>query len=293
MAVDGCVDYAVLDAQRAREREYYDTAYGARGSAAAALPFDEQWLTRRWQDRHWPECQLVLERLGDLKEKIVVCIGNGASLKELYFLHRGAYLIDSDLSIEGPRRAKRHFDLSRFDGRYAFHAFDAYRMPLANASVDVVYAFELVHHLPDLGGFFDEIFRVLKPGGKCVFYDHAYSRVWQAAKLTVLRPLMKLVHRYHGISPEDLRATYQGGYREEDLARWATEHGFAAAFSERTTFFHYLVTNGVGKVIGWSWPLWMYKGPGLIGRALDATLTRNVRLLRDSRIEMVWGFQKS
>jgi ubiquinone/menaquinone biosynthesis C-methylase UbiE len=37
---------------------------------------------------------------------------------------------------------------------------------LPDNSVDVIYSFHLLEHLPDLGFFMAEIFRVLKPGGK-------------------------------------------------------------------------------------------------------------------------------
>lgn len=37
---------------------------------------------------------------------------------------------------------------------------------LPDNSVDVVYSFHLLEHLPDVGFFMAEIFRVLKPGGK-------------------------------------------------------------------------------------------------------------------------------
>jgi len=37
---------------------------------------------------------------------------------------------------------------------------------LPDNSVDIIYSFHLLEHLPDLGFFMAEIFRVLKPGGK-------------------------------------------------------------------------------------------------------------------------------
>jgi predicted SAM-dependent methyltransferase len=39
---------------------------------------------------------------------------------------------------------------------------------LPNNSVDTIYSFHLLEHLPDLGFFMAEIFRVLKPGGKTI-----------------------------------------------------------------------------------------------------------------------------
>ncbi|MCX6248678.1 MAG: class I SAM-dependent methyltransferase [Bacteroidetes bacterium] len=39
---------------------------------------------------------------------------------------------------------------------------------LPDNSVDIIYSFHLLEHLPDLGFFMSEIFRVLKPGGKTI-----------------------------------------------------------------------------------------------------------------------------
>jgi ubiquinone/menaquinone biosynthesis C-methylase UbiE len=47
-------------------------------------------------------------------------------------------------------------DLEEFDGR-----------------VDFVLAFAVVHEVPDVGALFNEIFRLMKPGGECLFAEPA------------------------------------------------------------------------------------------------------------------------
>ena len=289
--VDGAYDFATTGAARPDEREHYEQKYEARRHTAR-VPYDAAAWSRRWNDPHWPEGQVILRRIGDCRGRVILTLGNGASAKELFFADRGATLLHSDLSLSGPLAAKHAFELGDRADRVGFHAMDAYRLPLPDASVDIVYGFEFVHHLPDVGGFFDEARRVLKPGGSCIFFDHGYSPLWQGLKLSVLRPVMKAAHWLHGISPEDLRATYAGGYREEKMSALAEAHGFRSAWFERTTLFQYVFVNGVGKLLGWERPLWCYRIPGRIGGTLDRLVTERIDALRRSRVEMVWGFVK-
>jgi len=46
---------------------------------------------------------------------------------------------------------------------------DALNIPLENYSVDVVTCTQVYEHVPDAAAMMDEIFRVLKPGGVCLF----------------------------------------------------------------------------------------------------------------------------
>ena len=289
---EGAYDFAEAGVARADERHHYERAYEARRQESLR-PYDADLWARRWNDPHWPEGRIILRRLGDCAGRVILALGNGASVKELYFAERGARLIHSDLSLAGPQAAMHAYDLGGRRAQVAFHAMDACRLPLPDGSVDVVYGYEFVHHLPDVGAFFDEARRVLKPGGQCLFFDHGYSPVWQRLKMSVFRPVMKLAHWIHGISPEDLRATYAGGYREEKMARMAADHGFADAWFERTTLFQYVCVNGVGKLFGWERPMWCYRVPGRFGAWLDRVLTARFDALQHSRIEMVWGFRKA
>ena len=91
-----------------------------------------------------------------------------------------------------------------------FAAIDAMDLPLRDGSVDLVYGFAFAHHLPDVERFLGEVARVLRPGGRCVLMDNAYSPLWQRLKLVWLRPLMRLSHRREPRSPEDVRETDGG-----------------------------------------------------------------------------------
>lgn len=292
-AADGSLNLVEESNRLADETAFYESAYATEHGGKSAKRLDASEWARRWHDPHWPECQRVLEHLGDVRNKVILCVGNGASVKELYFLHLGAYLIHSDLSLAGVLKAKAEYDLDGFKGRVAFHAMDACTVPLPDSSVDIVYGFEFAHHLPDLTPFLQEVRRVLKQGGRCVFCDAAYSPLWQTAKMTVLWPIMKVAHWLHPISPEDLRATYAGGYREEEIRNMGSAMGFGCTYFERVSFFQYLLWHGVGVLVGQNWPRWVNRAPGALGRVLDTLLTERVGFLARNRIQLVWGFDKS
>jgi len=289
--IGGSFDFVITGKEEELERDYYQEAYLSR-MVSKVTNFDPEYWSRRWADPHWPEGSLILNQIGDMKDKVILCLGNGPSTKELYFLYRGARVICSDLSMSGVLAAKSKYDLGELASCAAFHAMDACRTSVKDQSVDVVYGYEFVHHLDDLDMFFQEVYRVLKPGGMCIFFDCAYSNLYQGAKNKLLWPLMKLSHMLHKRSPEDLRASNIGGYKELSLQEIGKRHGFDRFFFERVMFFQYLAIRGIGAIFGWRLPQLCYRFPGLVGRILDRIITDRLELFRRNRIGLVWAFHK-
>lgn len=227
----------VPEERRGPERAFYDRFYE---QAAVGRPPDSlEALARTWTDPTAPwEMQLVWRRLGDLRDRTALLLGNGESYAELYLLTKQPRaLIYSDLSPVGLRELRRHVDTAHH-GSLIFAAIDALDLPLRDESVDLVYGFAFAHHLPDMERFLAEVARVLRPGGRCVFMDNAYSPIWQHLKLGSLRPLMRLSHRREPRSPEDVRDTIGGGFREERLSD--VIHGAGGdPWFERVAFLYY------------------------------------------------------
>ena len=284
---DGVLDF-VVDPERRREQAFYDQEYA--DETVEAGP-DLQALGPRWSGELQILSRLVRRHVGDLRDKRVVLLGNGSSEDELHFLlDRPAALVVSDLSPAAVRRLRERY-AARLGGRpVSFAAIDAYDLPFGDGTVDVLYGNAFVHHLPALDPFFAEVARVLAPGGRAVFMDDAYAPVWQRSKETWLRPLMSYTHRRNPISPEDMRFTMAGGFREDDLARRIRAVGGEPYFV-RQSFLYYFWTRAADRLFPAR--LQRFREQPRIARTLidlDERLSR-YEAVRKNLIRLVWGFR--
>jgi len=280
---DGTYDF-VCQGPASDEREFFDRFYD-RGSDR---PFSIEECRRAW--RKEPGFELLLESLGDISGKRILLLGNGISLKELYFLHLGAGCVYTDISIEAIRYIKKVFNVSEFKKHaenIEFHAVDAYHLPFQDNSFDIIYGCAFVHHLGDLDMVFSEIHRCLKPGGICRFLDHGYSPVWQFLKRTVLRPLQLYTHRKHGISPADVTATNRGGYKRMEIEHIKNAHAFREMMYVRGAFLEQILQRGTLK-LGCRF---LRKLKPLM-RGLDNLSEWAFGFIEKNGMVLVWGFTK-
>jgi SAM-dependent methyltransferase len=288
-SVDGVVDFVGRRGTEG-ERSYYDERYRV-GLAGSATPLDVGELARTWTGRNAPwEMQRVWERLGNIAGKTVLLLGNGESKAELHMLtRRPRVLVYSDLSPVGLTRISS--ELGDVENVF-FAAIDALDLPVRDSSVDLVYGFAFVHHLPDLDRFLGEVARVLRPGGRAVFMDNGYSPLWQHVKLAWLRPLMWLSHRREPRSPEDVRDTMAGGFREGLLAERIRAVGGEPWF-ERVAFLYFYWKRASVSLFPEIFRI--IPRHDLISRGLkwiDCRLAR-VPFVRRNMIRLVWGFDRA
>lgn len=289
--VDAHGVFHLLDAaSKVEERAFYDDEYtriaGQRPKASIAV------LRELWERNDAPQNRLLRQVTGDLSGKTVLLIGNGASRKELTFLEQlPRRLVYSDLSPNASRAIQAEFDFAPHASRIRFAAIDAENLPFEDAAFDVVYGHAMVHHLPDVDRFLRGVCRVLKPDGRAIFMDDAFSPVWHYSKQTWLKPLMKYSHRKTGISPEDYRFSMSGGFRESELGPLMTRLGLKPFF-HRACLLDYVWTRAAEKLL----PRRLYAPltTGMPMRALvglDRTLSR-LAWYRQNQIRLVWGFAK-
>lgn len=101
-----------------------------------------------------------LKRLiGDVKGKKVLDVGCGTGRLIGYLQNEGAEVTGVDLSEKMVEKVQKKF--SFIDVKQA----DIRELPFENDSFDVVIAAFVIVHLKDLQEAFDEVCRVLKPGG--------------------------------------------------------------------------------------------------------------------------------
>jgi SAM-dependent methyltransferase len=263
------------------ERDWYDGEYARVG----ARPAD---LQAEWASTWYPMNTTVLEAVGDLTDQVVLLLGNGTSQKELLFAEKARKVIFSDLSPRAVRVMAKAFPLANVE----YRAIDAHSLPFDDESVDLVYGYAFVHHLPHPGPCLREAARVLRPGGRAVFMDNARSPIYQWVKTGPLRPLMRYYHRQVPTSPEDIRATETGWYSPDELNAIMRPLG-VAPFFHRSLLVHYLVSRAAERLP----PRYLfrrYQDSIPAQRALikfDAWLSR-FRVVRENQMRLVWGFTK-
>ena len=174
------------------------------------------------QDKGWRRAAARAARLATGEVAADVACGTGALTRELEAVAPGALVVGFDFSLEmlahGPR------------GRIA--AGDAVRLPLADASVDVVTIAFGLRNLPAPGRGLLEFRRVLRPGGRLVVceFSQPVVPVFREVYRRYLTRLMPVAARRLTSDPEAYQylARSIGAWPDQPgLARWLQEAGFA------------------------------------------------------------------
>ncbi len=119
----------------------------------------------------------------------------------------GAYLIKKkfqpgllqamDLDIQMIRRAPKYLSPEQRVG-ISFYAGDVIRLPYRNETLDAIFGFGVLHHVPDWQRALAEIARVLKPGGN-YFFEELYPSLYQnfITKRILLHPTRNRFLSHH------------------------------------------------------------------------------------------------
>ncbi len=132
---------------------------------------------RRAVQRHYeaPLLRRLGADVGGARVLEVGC-GEGAGVQTLLRQLGAAHVLAVDLDPRQVARAQRRL---AGEDRAEVKQGDITALPLANASVDAVADFGIVHHVPDWRSALAEVARVLAPGGQFVFEEvtsHALDR---------------------------------------------------------------------------------------------------------------------
>lgn len=98
-------------------------------------------------------------------------VGGGLGTDHSQFARNGVITTDLDLSSGHLAHAKRNFELRGLPGEFV-HG-DAENMPFEDGTFDVVFSNGVIHHTPNTARVVDEMYRVLKPGGRVIIMVYA------------------------------------------------------------------------------------------------------------------------
>jgi demethylmenaquinone methyltransferase / 2-methoxy-6-polyprenyl-1,4-benzoquinol methylase len=177
------------------------------------------------QDRGWRRAAARATGLGPGETAVDVACGTGALTRELAALAPGALVLGVDFSWEMVWRGAA----SARAGRFA--VADALRLPLADASADVLTIAFGLRNLPEPGRGLLEFRRVLRPGGRLVVCEFSRPSVPVLSQVyeRYLTRLVPLAARRLSSDPEayEYLARSIGAWPDQaGLARWVREAGF-------------------------------------------------------------------
>lgn len=135
--------------------------------ACGELPGDKQCVAYfnsvaqdRYQQQPWMHDYFKYE---EFSGKHVLEIGIGQGTDMMQFAQQGAICHGVDIT-------QNHLKLTALNAtlrgiQVSLHESDATRLPFPDNSIDCVYSFGVLHHIPEIDKVVSEIHRVLKPGG--------------------------------------------------------------------------------------------------------------------------------
>jgi SAM-dependent methyltransferase len=152
----------MIDDTLSKERQFHDTW-------AAAIDVDGIRVADYFEACTAPENRFILQQLGNIRGKRLLDLGCGAGENSVYFAQKGANCVAADYSAGMVEVALKLAAANgvNIEGQTA----NAMALDFADNTFDIVYASNLLHHIPDPKIALQEMHRVLKPGGKACFWD--------------------------------------------------------------------------------------------------------------------------
>ena len=176
------------------------------------------------QDRAWRRAAARAAGLDGGRSAVDVACGTGALTRELAASAPGAAVLGVDFSWEMVRRAAGAEPGPGPGPAVAYLVGDALRLPLQDASVDVVTIAFGLRNLPEPGRGLLEFRRVLRPGGRLVVceFSQPVVPVLRGVYRRYLTRLMPVAARRLTSDPE----AYQ--YLARSIGAWPDQAGLAA-----------------------------------------------------------------
>jgi ubiquinone/menaquinone biosynthesis C-methylase UbiE len=146
-------------------------AYEALNPAAPAArpdgePYTLEWFVNIETQRHSKHGRWIPKLLEFTKHsgETLLGVGDGLGTDWLQYARHGAHVVVCSPSTSQLALIRRNFELRGLKGRFLHGR--ATSLPLESASIDVACITSLMQGVDDPGALVDEVYRVLKPGGK-------------------------------------------------------------------------------------------------------------------------------
>jgi ubiquinone/menaquinone biosynthesis C-methylase UbiE len=183
--------------------------------------FREQRYRTQW---HIPLLVPFAEAKG--KEVLEIGIGNGAD--GAMFALNGGYYTGADLTEAALEATRKHFEVLGLKG--TFQKENAEQLSFAGDCFDIVYSHGVLHHTPHIQRAIDEVWRVLKPGGRAIimlYHKHSFNYYLRIMTYMRARVLLHILGRagHWNRDREQLKADELTGLRgNQDRRVWQVHY---------------------------------------------------------------------
>src|SRR6266849_5863882 len=146
--------------------EALNPAGGSPRTDEGAEPYSLQWFLNIENQRHSRQGRWIPRLLEFAKHsgETLLGLGNGLGTDWLQYARHGASVVVCNPASEQLGLIRRNFELRGLGGRFLQAAPTS--LPLESATVDVACLIHLLNEVPDPAAVVQEVYRVLKPGGK-------------------------------------------------------------------------------------------------------------------------------
>jgi glycosyltransferase involved in cell wall biosynthesis/SAM-dependent methyltransferase len=179
------------------QRQWNNSPVGSE-RARRSQPHSLDWYRELEADRYGsyaPWMPELMEFSRHANEEVLE-IGGGLGIDLAQFASAGARVTDVDLSAGHLALAEEHFRLRGLAGRFIHH--DGEDLPFPDGAFDLVYSNGVIHHTPNTKRMVEEIFRVLKPGGRVIVMVYAEDSLYYWRNLVFVRGVKE--HQLRGSS---------------------------------------------------------------------------------------------
>ena len=169
----------------------------------------------------------LLVPFAEAKDKQVLEIGTGNGAEAMMFASHGAHYTGVDLTDAALEATRRHLAVMGLTGR--FQSENAERLSFADGSFDWVFSHGVLHHTPNTQTAINEVYRVLRPGGRAIimlYHKHSFNYYIRIMVYMRLRVLFKILSRA-GRWNRDRRAmndALRGVRGNEDQQVWSIHY---------------------------------------------------------------------
>lgn len=112
-----------------------------------------------------------------------LCCGTGKSTRAVYHYITAGKITGIDNSEGMLEEANKKFSKEILEGRMEFQLQDAMHLNFAPNSFDAIFMAYGLRNMPDYKKSVEQLFKLLKPGGKLVIHDYSLSNTWYARPL--------------------------------------------------------------------------------------------------------------